>query len=68
MTRMIENNAGVHALHPLNWKTTLCGDAVHAASSDAPDGPFSATSETLVTCPRCIRIIAHCRLLRYWDC
>lgn len=55
------NRDGVHLSSPLS-DYTLCGDTDDGDTGEDLDiEPLSGTQQRIVTCPRCARIILHCR-------
>lgn len=61
-----ENKDGVHLMY---GEFTVCGDSFDIAEteSDFEDGPLVKTRKHTVTCPKCIRLIVHCRGVRLSD-
>lgn len=55
------NRDGVHLSSPLS-DYTLCGDTDDGdTGKDLDIEPLRGTQQRIVTCPRCVRIISHCK-------
>ena len=57
-----ENSLGVHLRSPTGMDVTLCGVALEG---DMPElEPCTDTRKTVVTCPKCAKIINACKHVR----
>lgn len=64
--KFVENCEGVHLEGAECGDYTLCGDAFEGACMDMEeDMEVSPSSSRIVTCPRCIAVIKHCRGVRF---
>lgn len=59
----LQNGDGVHLMY---GEFTLCGDSFDIADTekDFEEGPLVETRKRVVTCPKCIARIVHCRGVR----
>lgn len=63
MKEFRENDDGVHLMY---GEFTICGDSFDIAEteSDFEDGSLVVTRKRIVTCPKCVAFITHCRNVR----